>query len=951
MRPLLPPTSFGPGRLDAVFGAVAAEVHRTVGPVSVDAVVSCPLSWDAAERDALALAAALAGLGTVEVVAEPLAAASWLEDTSATGSVLVVDVGAVTADVTLVRRVASGFETVAAETVRGAAGEALDAGLTELVRTWVAVAGGLGAWSRLRQPATTHDERARQELTAEIVAAREALSWQPSAALHVPLADVTVTVPGAQFEAVAARVLEPVVRAVAAVLARSTGPVTVLLVGGTSRMPLLAQLVASVSGSRAWLAPVPEPELVVARGCATWPRRALLDDDVRFTVYRPRRLTPGEWESLLLYAHKSDPVAGSPDPLAEVERRARQHFGGSGARSHSVDAARPLTRGAALRVVPELDGAECNPPSAELRWQEAVHEVAFRVRPLLGAGQVVRGSVRVWCGPLVLGEVSVALPVGGAPTGAAPLSPEPMKRYRRIFPSYSSRDRDVVRQFVVAAQALGDTYLQDILTLRAGEDWDQRLLELIAEADVFQLFWSSNSMTSPNCRREWERALALRRPSFVRPVYWEDPLPRAPHLDLPPAQLQALHFAKVPVLVPAASPTADQAPIPMNAGGSSAAGWRTAGDLNAVRQLSVPPPPPLFKSDQSWELPAWPPAALDMSPEPPAWRPAEPDRGPELFARPAQSSEVVDFDSAGTGRHRAPRGQTGPARHAADDTDPRQARSVPPPFEPQRRVRRAASETPGYDGFKQAYGGVSPAYGADGTDPGRRAGRETPPTDRFQQGYGGVSPTFGAPERPAERQRYGEPTAGGATGDVPRASGRRFGGTARGGVPPERAADRAPAVGSAGRASVVGRADRVARAENAGRASVGEGTGRATVGRASAGRASVGPGSGSARASVRPAGVGGPGHRDPGDPHRKFDGGHAGRRARRRAGFLWLATGLIVGVLGLLWLGAALIGGRAAASIVLGVVAVVAGSTLAVVGGWRLKLERTGRRAGGGRVQ
>jgi hypothetical protein len=73
-----------------------------------------------------------------------------------------------------------------------------------------------------------------------------------------------------------------------------------------------------------------------------------------------------------------------------------------------------------------------------------------------------------------------------------------------------------------------------VLTLRAGERWQPRLLELIQEADVFQLFWSSNSMRSQYCQQEWEHALALRRPAFVRPLYWEDPLPEDMMLGLPP---------------------------------------------------------------------------------------------------------------------------------------------------------------------------------------------------------------------------------------------------------------------------------------------------------------------------------------------------------------------------------------------------------------------------------
>jgi hypothetical protein len=105
----------------------------------------------------------------------------------------------------------------------------------------------------------------------------------------------------------------------------------------------------------------------------------------------------------------------------------------------------------------------------------------------------------------------------------------------------------VVLQVAVAASALGDQYLKDVLTLRSGEPWHDRLLQLIEEADVFQLFWSSNSMHSPHCRTEWEYALALGRPMFVRPLYWEDPFPEAPDLGMPPDELRRLHFARVPV--------------------------------------------------------------------------------------------------------------------------------------------------------------------------------------------------------------------------------------------------------------------------------------------------------------------------------------------------------------------------------------------------------------------
>jgi serine/threonine protein kinase len=75
--------------------------------------------------------------------------------------------------------------------------------------------------------------------------------------------------------------------------------------------------------------------------------------------------------------------------------------------------------------------------------------------------------------------------------------------------------------------------------------WDERLLRLIEEADVFQLFWSRHALDSPYVRREYEHALALNRPNFVRPTYWEEPLPSDPARKLPPEALLRLHFQRI----------------------------------------------------------------------------------------------------------------------------------------------------------------------------------------------------------------------------------------------------------------------------------------------------------------------------------------------------------------------------------------------------------------------
>src|ERR1700722_11303247 len=276
----------------------------------------------------------------------------------------------------------------------------------------------------------------------------------------------------------------------------------------------------------------------------------VVDNDVGFTVYRPRFLSPGVWGTLLVFAHKTDPVVDpglSPiDPVEVVEARAQAHFGASVAPPARVDARSALFRGARLRIVPDLPGIVCNPPEAELDWWEPVHEASFRLfaGPALN-GSAVRGAVRIWFGSLLIGEVSLTITVrpGGAADDESVAERAP--RYRKIFPSYSHLDHAIVEGFEDAARALGDQYLLDVLALRAGERWQPRLLELIAEADVFQLFWSSNSMRSVYCRQEWEHALSLRRQAFVKPLYWEDPLPEDMTEGLPPAALRELHFVRV----------------------------------------------------------------------------------------------------------------------------------------------------------------------------------------------------------------------------------------------------------------------------------------------------------------------------------------------------------------------------------------------------------------------
>jgi len=277
------------------------------------------------------------------------------------------------------------------------------------------------------------------------------------------------------------------------------------------------------------------------------PTRAL-DENVQFTVYRRSVVAPDRWYPMLAFAHLAErrPHAppGEPDPVAEVRRQAQQVLGETTAFQAVVQDSRlPIPERGQLRFVPYVEGVEFNPLERSFRWTESVHREEFRLRASRTLeGRVARGTVAIYLQHLLVAEITVAIRVDSLVVSAEAIADE-ARPYRRIFASYSHRDTAIVEELEDHIRSLGDEYLRDVTQLRSGELWSPRLAQLIADADVFQLFWSWNSLQSPFVRAEWEHALKLGRSQFIRPVYWEEPLPST--TDLPPAPLRALHFRQI----------------------------------------------------------------------------------------------------------------------------------------------------------------------------------------------------------------------------------------------------------------------------------------------------------------------------------------------------------------------------------------------------------------------
>ncbi|GAB3088942.1 Hsp70 family protein [Micromonospora schwarzwaldensis] len=281
--------------------AVADAAVAAVGLLP-PAVVTHPAAWTAPRRQVLHDALELAGWpaaaehtlagpiapGT-RLLREPVAAARYhtqvlRRPVPVGGAVAVFDFGGGTLDVAVLRNEGadpwgdSGFQLIATGGIADLGGLDLDAALLgrlgELVRP-----AHPGRWARLTDPTTTADRRDRQQLWDNVRGAKEMLSRVMVAPVAVPGVEAAVPLTREDFERLAAPLLARAVaetrQVTAAAGLRPEQLSGLFLVGGSTRIPLVARLLHAELG----IAPtvLEQPELPVAEGALTdlpLPRRA-----------------------------------------------------------------------------------------------------------------------------------------------------------------------------------------------------------------------------------------------------------------------------------------------------------------------------------------------------------------------------------------------------------------------------------------------------------------------------------------------------------------------------------------------------------------------------------------------------------------------------------------------------------------------------------------------------
>jgi hypothetical protein len=261
----------------------------------------------------------------VALVPEPAAAATYFttslnHDLPVGASLVVYDLGGGTFDASVVIRRDPGFDVVAIDGIDNVGGLDFDAAVID----WLAHDVGASrpdVWHQLTGDATTQALQLRRALWEDARIAKEMLSRAPAVLVRLPVGDVDTQFTREEFEHAIRPLVDRTVRVITGMIrATHLGPAGVaglLLVGGSSRIPLVATQLHRATG----VAPVAteQPELIVAEGTLLTIPRVAQENYVRPAPVSPAPVSPAPVSPASVI-----PTPAALEPLAAAEPRRQE---------------------------------------------------------------------------------------------------------------------------------------------------------------------------------------------------------------------------------------------------------------------------------------------------------------------------------------------------------------------------------------------------------------------------------------------------------------------------------------------------------------------------------------------------------------------------------------------------------------------------------------------------
>jgi len=256
---------------------------------------------------------------------------------------------------------------------------------------------------------------------------------------------------------------------------------------------------------------------------------ALQKERPKFSIASPEIISPNFWSPVNIFIYLKD---YKDLVLKEIQRL--QNSMSVDYTQISSEFSKTIADGTAIRVMLSSELLQINPKKITIYWHEPYNRLSFRIIPINKDRKVYTAflNVDISADDLPISSIRIPITVNSDIT-RIPVEPimNEAQWYEDIFASYAREDLGIVKHLKKRYAALGLYMFIDLEDLRSGALWRPELFKRIDNSDLFQLFWSNYAQQSEYVTIEWEHALRaqeIKGGRFIRPVYWEDPIPDIP---------------------------------------------------------------------------------------------------------------------------------------------------------------------------------------------------------------------------------------------------------------------------------------------------------------------------------------------------------------------------------------------------------------------------------------